>query len=335
MTGLDHKHANLEMRERFAMAKEKTQRILVAIKDSESVGSCVILSTCNRTELYASVPDQLVFEPSKALCDALGEEISKFKEFFTERIGEKAIEHLCRVASGLDSQILGDDQIITQAREALELSRGQGCTDSYIETMFKLAIEAAKNIKTNVILQSLGIDSVPGKAVEKLKAYCPSLAGKRAVVIGNGQMGRLVSELLLYEKVNVTVTLREYKRGIVQVPNGAATVTYSERYKSVEQADIVVSATTSPHFTLYHSDLKGLARLPRLIVDLAVPRDVEPSIQELPGVTLLTIDDISEESRVIPPENITIINSIIIEHIEKYHRWLAFKENGSQVGGVA
>jgi glutamyl-tRNA reductase len=328
MAGLDHKRADLNTREKFAITKERTLLFLESIINS-GIGGCVIISTCNRTELYASVPDNHVFEPAKILCNSLNRNFLEFEQYFTERIGAHAIEHLCRVASGLDSQIMGDDQIITQVREALELARRQCCTDSYIETMFRLAIKAAKLIKTNVILKSVGIGSVPGKAMEKLKTLYPLLAGRNAVVIGNGWMGRLVSEFLINEDVNVTVTIREHKKGVIKVPNRADTISYSERYKAIEKADIVVSATTSPHFTLHYNDLNALARLPELIIDLAVPRDVEPSVQEIPGVTLLTIDDISEESRSLPSESISRIDGIIKEHIEKYYHWLVYKRKAA------
>jgi len=326
MTGLDHKRASLETREKFAVKKEKTQKILAAINDGGIAGGCVLISTCNRTELYASVPDIRLFDPSKVLCGALDRDFADYDHLFTTRTDESAIRHLCRMASGLDSQIVGDDQIITQVREALELSREQNCADSYLETMFKLAIQAAKDIKTNVILKSFGVGSIPGQAVEKLKTLC-HLAGRNAVVIGNGQMGRLVSEHLIREKVNVTVTLREYKKGVIKVPDGAGTINYNQRYRAIENADILLSATTSPHFTIHRDELSGLARLPEIIVDLAVPRDVEPWVSEIRGVTLLTIDDISGEHRALPPESIAMIDEIIAEHVEKYYRWLGFRTN--------
>ena len=330
MTGLDHKLATLNVREKFAITKEKTQQILMSVINSGLVGGCVIISTCNRTEFYASVPKDSLFEPSKVLCNALNRCLSDFKHFFTERTDDLAIEHLCRVASGLDSQILGDDQIITQVREALELSRKQRCTDSYIETMFNIAVQGAKAVKTNFILKTLGTDSVPGKTVAKLKTIC-QLAGQRAVVIGNGQMGRLVSELLIHEGVNVMVTLREYKKGVVQVPNRVSTIGYNDRYKAIEQTDIVISATTSPHYTLCRNELTGLKQIPKIIVDLAVPRDVEPSVQEIPGIILLTIDDISGESRTLPLDSILMIDKIIGKHIEKYYRWYMYKNSSPLV----
>jgi glutamyl-tRNA reductase len=325
MTGLDHKRIGLEIREMFAASKEKTQQLLMNIKNSGATGGCVIISTCNRTEFYASIPDNGVFEPTKELCGAFDKDYAQFGHYFTERTGEQVIEHLCRMASGSDSQIMGDDQIITQAREALELSRELDCTDSYIETMFNIAIQAAKAIKTNIILKSVGVVSVPGKAVDKLKTIC-ALAGKKAVVIGNGNMGRLVSELLIREKARVTVTLREYKKGVIKVPDHADTIAYSERYDAIEQADIVVSATASPHFTIYCDKLIELKRLPEIIVDLAVPRDVEPSVKDINGVTLLTINDISDENGVLSPESVSKMSEIIAEHIEKYNRWLEYRE---------
>jgi len=149
-------------------------------------------------------------------------------------------------------------------------------------------------------------------------------------------MGRLVCELLIRENVNVTVTLREYKNGAIQVPDRARTVGYSERYKAIAGADIVVSATTSPHYTLRHDDLRGLARLPGFIVDLAVPRDVEPSVVKLPGVNMLGLDDISGESHTLPPESVSLIEEIIGAHVEKFDRWRAFKNNKelAAIGGM-
>jgi glutamyl-tRNA reductase len=328
MTGLNHKSAGLEIREKFALTKEGVPQILAAIKDGGIVGGCVILSTCNRTELYASVADGGAFAPTEALCGALGREYAEFERFFSEKSDERAIEHLCKMAAGLDSQILGDDQIITQAREALEISRGNGCADSYVETAFNVAISAAKMIKTNVIMKTVGSDSVPGKAIEKLKTIC-RLAGMSAVVVGNGLIGRLVAELLIRENARVTVALRRHKKGIIRVPDGTDTIDYGERYKAVEQADIVISATASPNFTLCRDEFDKLTRLPKIIVDLAVPRDVEPSVQDIPGITLLTISDLSGEGRVLPPESVRKVEEIVAAHIAKYNRWLVFKQKAA------
>jgi len=331
MTGLAHKSADLCIREKFAINDEKAKRLFAEFINSGASG-CVIISTCNRTEFYVSLPDNSDFSPSQKLCEALGLDFVEYQTYLTERTETQVIEHLCRVASGLDSQITGDDQIITQVREALELSREQNCTDSFLETMFNLSIHAAKDIKTNVLSGTLGASSVPQKIVEKLKEKIP-LSGKNALVIGNGKIGRLVAELLTREDVRVTITLRSHNRDkkiALQIPEKADTISYDERYSAVEKADIVISATTSPHLTLTYNEMSALKRRPNIIVDLAVPRDIEPSIKNLPGVTLLTIDDISGGAHLLPPESVAMTESIIAEHITKYHQWLRFKESAVQ-----
>ena len=326
MTGLDHRRADLGIREKFALTKEKTKRVLARLGNTDG---CVIISTCNRTELYVSVSGECDFSPSQKLCDALGLDFSEYRPYLIERTGMNVMEHLCRVASGLDSQITGDDQIITQVREALEISRGQNCAGSCLETMFNLSIHAGKVIKTNVLSGAPGADSVPGKTVEKLKER-ETISGKNALVIGSGRIGRLAAELLIRENARVTITLRSHKRHKDKkgdsIPPLADTINYDERYRAVENAAIVISATTSPHLTLSYNEMKTLRKLPNIIIDLAVPRDVEPSIKNLPGVTLLTIDDISGEARRLPPESVLMIENIIGEHTAKYCRWVEFRD---------
>jgi glutamyl-tRNA reductase len=324
MTGLDYKRSDLSVREKFAVTKAGSRKILADLKERGG-GGCVILSTCNRTELYATIPDDGRLALSETLCAAQGLSFSEYESRLTERIGVRVMEHLCRVACGLDSQITGDDQIITQVREALEFSRDQNCTDSYIETMFNLSIHAAKAIKTKVFINTLGTSSVPEHTVEKLKAMC-RLSGKNALVIGSGRIGRQICELLIRENVGVTVTQRSHKRGTVQIPEHVNVIHYDERYKALEMTDIVVSATTSPHITLSKNEISALPRIPEFIVDLAVPRDVEPSVKGINGVTLLTIDDISGGGPRLSPESVSMTESIIAEHIERYNRWLLAKK---------
>jgi glutamyl-tRNA reductase len=197
--------------------------------------------------------------------------------------------------------------------------------------MFNRSIHAAKMIKTDVLSGTLGASSVPQKTVEKLQEISPpvgrALSGINALVIGSGTIGRLVAELLIRENTRVTMTLRSHhkdKKGD-PIPPKANTISYEERYRAVENADIVISATASPHLTLLYHEMSALKKLPKIIVDLAVPRDVEPSIKDLPGVTLLTIDDISGGARRLPPESVSMIERIIDEHIAKYRQWARFK----------
>jgi glutamyl-tRNA reductase len=324
MTGLDHKRADVGIREKFAVSKEKAVDILALMMNEGAAAGCVIISTCNRTELYASIPDDsCTFALSEKLCVALGVDFSEYGSCLIERTGDSAIKHLFLVASGLDSQILGDDQIITQVREALELSRRQKCADSFLETLFRLSIQAAKAIKTNVFSNFLSSSSVPSKTVEKLQTIS-SLAGKNALVIGSGKIGRLVAELLIRENMNVAITRRTHKKDNFKAPYRAHTVSYDIRYKIMENADIVISATKSPHTTITFDAVSRLKQAPKIIVDLAVPRDVEPSIKNLNNITLLTIDDITGGENLLPPERFSMVENIINEHMAKYYKWLSY-----------
>ena len=325
MAGLDHNRADIETREVFALTKELTTKTLSAMKASSIIGGCVIISTCNRTELYASTINTEHINTPEMLCNILNKDYRMYKDFFIETTNEATIERLCRVASGIDSQIMGDDQIITQVREAVDFSRSIGCTDGYVETLFKFAIQAAKDIKTQVLLRTLGLDSVPQKTVEKLVSL-GQMSGRKAVVIGNGFIGRLVAEHLIGENIKVVVTLREYKYSPIKIPEKAETISYSDRYSAIEDADIVVSATSSPHYTLKYDEFCTLKRYPTHIIDLAVPRDIDPQIGNLPNTTLFTIDDITSENRIIPLDISTKIDNIVRTHINKYNNWLSYKK---------
>lgn len=325
MLGIDYKRSSLDVREKFAVTKSGAEEILNRFINDGANG-CVIISTCNRTEIYASVQGDKNILPAQILCDALGRDFLEHSQHFTQREGEDIMAHLCRVACGLDSQILGDDQIITQVREALELSRTYGYTDNHIETMFNISISAAKIIKTNVLSRLLTGSSVPEKTVEKIKTiYSP--VGKNVLVIGNGKIGRRVAELLVKEGANVTVTLRSRKKTAVQIPDDVETISYDDRYAALEKSDIIISATASPHLTICKDKVIMLNRVPKLFFDLAVPRDVEPTVANIQGVTLFTIDNILGAEKLLPQESVFAAEEIIDEHIAKYHKWISFKDN--------
>lgn len=329
MGGLDHKKANIDIREKFSLTKEQKKKVISKIFENNNIKGCVIISTCNRTEVYLSVVND-DFSIMEYVCERFSMNYDEYKDYFFEFKEELAIKHLCLVASGVESQILGDDQIITQVRESLEFSRDLNYNDSYIETAFKTSIQCAKIIKTNVIIRDVKASSAPLKTREKLLEIYDSLVGKKVVVVGNGHMGRLVSELLITEKADVTITLREYHKGSVTVPKGANTILYHLRYDIFENADIIVSATTSPHYTIKKSEYETLKSHPEVLVDLAVPRDIEPSINSINGVKLFSIDDLGDNSTKLSEEKLEYIDVTIKENIEKYKKWCSYKRKVSK-----
>lgn len=317
------KDADITVREKFSFTKDKLLAVLREYKSLEGIEGITIISTCNRTEVYVSVDENQNYNIAEILCNALGQDYGVYKKYFFQSEDNTALNYLCFVGAGAYSQILGDDQIITQVREALEYSRSNGFTDSFLETFFRTAIGAAKEIKTKVILRDVKASSAPHKAILKLKELS-DLSKQKVLVIGNGQMGRLTSELLIKEKASVTVTLREYKKGVIYVPNGASTIPYSKRYEAMETVNIVVSATTSPHHTIHYDDCVNLKSFPKIMLDLALPRDIDPKITNL-DCKLFTIDDLGDRQDGLSTDKKQSADEIVKKHTERYYKWVAYK----------
>ena len=302
MAGLDWHHAPIDLRQALSFTRGQVVELDRRLWKDPRIEGCALLSTCNRTELYLSCGDGVDVDPGKLLCDAAGVDHGPFVQAFTICRGREAARRLMEVAGGLRSQIWGEDQIVTQVKGAIQTAREAGTADSVLETLFRNAAAAGKEIKSKV--RFVGVPrSAAQSGVEKLAAHLDGLAGKKALVIGNGEMGRLAADLLHAAGCAVTVTLRSYHHGQTVVPAGCAVTAYEKRYDAMEGMDLVLSATTSPHYTVAAYELAELGRPPKVLVDLAIPRDIEPGVGELPGFTLYNVDDLGVEvCRDIPPE---------------------------------
>ena len=294
MAGLDWQRAPIQVREGLSFTRGQVLELDRRIWAHPAVEGCVLLSTCNRTELYLSCAPETSPDPVGLLCAAAGVEAASFAGAFTSARGRASARRLMEVAGGLQSQIWGEDQILTQVKGALTAAREAGTADGVLETLFRTAASAGKELKTKVRLAGVP-RSAAQSAVERLAAAAGGLAGKRALVIGNGEMGRLSATLLREAGCAVTVTLRTYRHGETVVPAGCGVVAYDDRFSAMEGMDIVLSATTSPHYTVTVEQLRRVARPPARVVDLAMPRDVDPAAGELPGVTLYNVDALGAE----------------------------------------
>ncbi|MCI8650288.1 MAG: glutamyl-tRNA reductase [Anaerotruncus sp.] len=315
MVGIDYQKAGIQLRERFSMTQAA---IAEQLKHLPPNTGCVILSTCNRTELWVSGEA----DPFALLCRMKGLDGAPYTEAFVRRSGETAAEHLFALACGLKSQVFGEDQIITQVGNALALAREAGGADAVLEMLFRAAVTAAKEVKTNVRLT--GTDrSVAARAASFLEERCGSLAGKRALVIGNGEMGRLAAKLLVQRGCRVQMTLRSYRHGEVLLPTGVETVPYEQRLDWLAAADLVLSATTSPHYTLRAKELPKLQK-PVLFCDLAVPRDIDPQIALLEHASVFDTDTICGGEVQTPPIP-QQAQEILQERLAQFCRWYAFR----------
>ena len=290
MAGVDHTKADLDVRSVFSFTKKRIEDAYAAFKKVPGVEGCVMVATCNRMEIWFSVSHKASFSPVELLCDHIGVRTERYAPFFVERRGREAVDHLFRVAAGIESRILGEDQIITQVGEALAFSRGCYATDHTLEVLFRQAVTAGKRVKTESGLAATD-QSVIHNGLRMLRAQGITVAGKKCMVIGNGMMGRISAQALLDQGADVTVTVRQYHSGVVDIPQGCSRISYDQRLAFLPGCDLVVSATSSPNYTLKAEDLAALqVDHPIPLIDLAVPRDIDPIAAELDWVTLFDID---------------------------------------------
>ncbi len=332
MAGLDWHRAPIDLRESLSFTRSQVVELNRRLWRDPGVEGCVLLSTCNRTELYLSCGDGAGPDAAALLCAAAGVAYAPLAGSFTAFQGREAARHLMEVAGGLRSQIWGEDQIVTQVKGAIQTAREAGTADSVLETLFRNAAAAGKEMKSRVRLTGVP-RSAAQSGVEKLAEALGGLAGRRGLVIGNGEMGRLAAQLLRAAGCAVTITLRSYHHGQTVVPAGCAVVPYEGRYDAMEGMDLVLSATTSPHYTVAAYQLAELARPPRVLADLAIPRDIEPAVGELPGFTLYNVDDLGVSvCRDIPPQAEEIVEKYLsqLEQWENYRSCLPGLERVKQ-----
>jgi len=323
MLGIDHNKASVDVRALFSFTKKNAGKALETLSRTEGILGCIILSTCNRMEIWASTDGEWGGSLYSSLCNLKGVDENSYRSFFVERRENEAVEHLFYLTGGLKSQILGEDQILTQVKEALSLSREQYCVDSVLEVLFRMAITAGKKVKTEVNF-SKGNTSAIHQAVEKLEEEGFLIKGKRCMVIGNGEMGKMAAQTLQEAGACVTVTVRQYRSGIVKIPQGCERINYGDRVQYLPQCDLIVSATSSPNYTLTKELFEDIDLTKEMImIDLAVPRDIEPAVGQLPGITVYDIDNFKIEEN--PKElqySLGKAKNILKEQMNEFYSWL-------------
>lgn len=291
MIGIDHSKASVDIRAKFSFTKKRAIEAMKKLKEEHGILGCIILSTCNRMEVWVSTQDDKEISLYEFLCREKEVEKDEYQDYFMKRENEEAVRHLFYLTSGLKSQILAEDQIITQVKDALTLARDAYCTDNVLEVLFRMAVTAAKKVKTEVTF-SRANTSVIHQAMERLKNQGFSFEGKTCMVIGNGEMGKVTALALKEAGADVTVTVRQYRSGVVNIPQGCKRINYGERMELLSDCDLVVSATASPNYTLTKENFEEikLDAASVVLIDLAVPRDIDPEVGKLQNVSLYDID---------------------------------------------
>jgi len=297
--GLSHHTSPVEMRERFAFAEAAIPDALHQLRQTGVSEEAVILSTCNRVEIYAVTPgaDPASFQAlrqflvdSRGYAQALNDEVYALGE-------PQSVEHLFKVACGLDSMVLGETEILGQLKKAYELALQHKHTGSRLNKAFQRAFNIAKQIRTETNIQR-GSTSVGSVAVELAEKIFESLQGRHVMVIGAGDTSEKTARALLSRGAHsIIVSNRSFDRAEALANElGGRAVRFEEWAGEFERIDIVISSTAAPHHVLDRVKLEPLMRLRKnrslLLIDIAVPRDIEPEVNFLENVYLYNIDDL-------------------------------------------
>jgi len=305
---VSHHHAPLEVRERLYLQDGQASEL------AEALGEAVVLSTCNRTEIYLVGAD-----PERAR-EQLEERSGLELEGVLARWDDgEAVSHLFRVAAGLDSLVPGESQILGQVRDAYESARTRGATGALLNRLFEDALHAGKRVRTEAKLHELP-ESVAASAVELGVRELGGAEGKRALLFGAGKMSELAARDLRERGAEVVISSRtlESAQDLAGRVGGSAAV-FDAVAVELPEADLVISATRCP-YPILHAEAVRPREKPLVLVDVAVPRDLDPAIGELEGCTLFDIDALGE-GLVGREEDVREAEAIVAEEAARFAEW--------------
>ncbi len=294
--GLSHHTAPVELRERFAFSDARLATALQTLRETGLAEEAVILSTCNRVELYAATSLESFTELRQFLLkchdyhDPLTDELYSLAE-------PQSIEHLFRVACGLDSMVLGETEILGQLKKAYDFSLQNGHSGPVLNKAFQKAFNVAKHVRTETNIQR-GSISVGSVAVELAEKIFSSLNDRRVMVIGAGDTSEKTARALLSRGAHsIIVSNRSYERAAALASElGGTAIHFDDWSDAFAQVDIVISSTSAPHYIIDGAKLEPLMRVrrnrPLLLIDIAVPRDIDPQVNFMESVYLYNIDDL-------------------------------------------
>ena len=337
IVGVSHKTAPVCIRELFAFTHKKQVEILENIKLREIVEECVLVSTCNRTEfyLYSSknsinemLEDVIDYISSEVIVDFKSNNCFNYLKFYSDK---EAVNHLFNVTAGLDSMVIGEDQILGQIKEAFEVARYVKCIGKYMNTLFRFAITASKKVKSETELSKTSI-STATLSVKACIEYLNGLSNKNVLVIGaTGKFGNIVvKNLLSFNNVNVYVTIRNHSSTMKCDFEGVVYIDYNDRYKYLDKMDAVISTTSSPHYTLKSERITNslIESKKRIFIDLAVPKDIEYNGDEL--FYYMDIDDFNSMAKKNNEKKLLAIKKvepILQAYKNEFFNWQIYNDN--------
>ena len=327
VVGVSHTTAPIEVREKLAFRPWEALQALARLREGRLIREGVVLSTCNRTEIYAvEESNAAAAHISGLLSDRLGNDVAEFEYVRRDR---DATAHLFAVAAGLDSMILGEAQIQGQVKSAWEECRAE--SGPILNRMFQSALLAASRAREETGI-GRGAASVSSAAVQLAKKIFGGLSGRRAMVLGAGDVAELALECLLSEGVRVAIVAnRTHERAhSLAERHGATAMHYDQCWESLRDVDVLICSTASPHPVVtvdrIHGSLEARGDRPLCILDIALPRDVDAAVGELDNVYLYDLDDLRAaaaanlERR---EEDVPAARAVVMDEAQKYWDWVA------------
>ena len=324
--GINHNIAPIEVREKVSFTDiQKIEAINTLLdKDIEEV---IILSTCNRSEIYIQAKD--IENKIKLVKDFYSSffYLANIDDYIFSYSNQEAVEHLFKVASGLDSIVIGEDQILGQVRDAHEFAMKLGSSKKIFNKLFREAITTSKEIKSTIKIsqQPLSISYI---GIKFLKEKIGKIQGKNALIIGVGKMNKLTIKYLQEEGINRLYLSNRNHGKLKEIKdeyNNIVTIEYQNRYDVMKDIDIVISATASPHTVIKKEDIPTGLNHKIFMMDIALPRDIDASINEIDNIEVYDIDDLKQ----IHEENNTKRKDLaqqgymmILEKIKEFEIWI-------------
>lgn len=334
--GVNHKTAPVEVRERLSVAGERRHAALLALVARPALDEVVVLSTCNRMELYAAGAGAAGAEEALVafLCAQLPPGSPAVEPYLYRRGDLEAVQHLFRVVSGLDSMILGEAQILGQVKEALHAALEANTVGAHLGRVFRQAVEVGKRVRTETGIGQNAV-SVSYAAVELARQIFGELTGKAVLIVGAGETGELTARTLAaHGATAILVANRTYARAVeVAAQFGGEAFAFDALAECLARTDIVISSTGAPHavldFELVRQAMRRRHQRPLFLIDIAVPRDIEPQVNSLDNVYLYDIDDLQlvvERNLAKREQEVERVERIIAEETADFSRWWAERQ---------
>jgi len=326
LTGVNHRTAPIELRERIAISREELPETTRALAAMPGVVECMIVSTCNRVELLAAVESPNA-DLAAFLHSHFGLDPALLAPHIYEQRGRDAVRHLFRVAASLDSMVVGEPQILGQVKEAFAVARAAGTVSGQLEHLLQSAFAAAKKVRSETEIGSNSV-SIASVAVELARKIFGSLEGRTVFLVGAGKMSALAARHLAQQGAGaILVSNRTQERARLMAEEFAGRVIpFESLYEAASDADIVISSTGAPHpiFRREHGQafMHRRRNKPMFFIDIAVPRDVDPAMGKLEGIFVYDIDDLQQVAAAHMAERSRVASdaeTLIAGEVERFH----------------